>query len=424
MKLLVIADDFTGALDTGVQFKAKNTRIRICEGAAEKVFENLPADTQVLIVDAQTRHLPPETAYRRVYEIVRMAKALGVGCIYKKTDSALRGNIGSELTAALDAAGETTLHFVPAFPVMRRVTQGGIHYIDGVPVAQSVFGADAFEPVTNSDVAQIIAQQSPVCVQNVPVGQKERESEDKKIAVYDAQSDAELFQIASQLKTSGKLNLLAGCAGFAGMLPALLDLEQQEEGLPALAPRLLTLCGSINPITVRQLDRAEACGMARVCLTARQKLTSEWMDAPDGQALLAGWNETLKKTGSFLIDCGPVFDEAELARCERDYHVRREDLREQISGMMGKILRQMLKFGTPATVLVTGGDTLHAFLQEVGVTELCETRELVPGVVLTKIPYAGRDIALISKSGGFGEPELICKLLDMIKQTALLGETE
>ena len=204
----------------------------------------------------------------------------------------------------------------------------------------------------------------------------------------------------------------------------MLDLTTASGELPELPPRLITVCGSINPITVWQMDRAEACGMARVRLTARQKLTREWMDAPDGQALLAEWNETLKKSGGLIVDCGPVFEEAGLAYCEREYHVRREDLRECISGTMGKILRRMLEFGTPATVLATGGDTLHAFLQEVGVTELCETRELLPGVVLTKITYAGRSIDLISKSGGFGEPELFCKLLDRIKQTAPLGNAE
>ena len=54
IKLLVIADDFTGALDTGVQFKAKQTLIQI---ASEKCIESLKIsdhNLQVLIVDAET----------------------------------------------------------------------------------------------------------------------------------------------------------------------------------------------------------------------------------------------------------------------------------------------------------------------------------------------------------------------------------
>lgn len=59
--------------------------------------------------------------------------------IYKKTDSALRGNIGAELGALVAASGQKILPFVPAFPQMNRITKGGIHYIDGVPVTESSF---------------------------------------------------------------------------------------------------------------------------------------------------------------------------------------------------------------------------------------------------------------------------------------------
>ena len=152
MKLLMIADDFTGALDTGIQF-AKNgalTKLFIGSGWEEELFpESL---TEVLILDTETRHLSPELAYETVYRIVSKAKKFAVDCIYKKTDSGLRGNIGSELEALLDASGELFLAFLPALPEMDRVTIGGIQYANGIPVAQSEFGYDPFEPVHSSKV--------------------------------------------------------------------------------------------------------------------------------------------------------------------------------------------------------------------------------------------------------------------------------
>lgn len=90
----------------------------------------------------------------------KTAEAAGIPYIYKKTDSALRGNIGCELNAVMDASGEACLIFAPAFPQMGRVTRRGIHYIDGVPVADSVFGKDPFEPVTESSVREIVRKQS------------------------------------------------------------------------------------------------------------------------------------------------------------------------------------------------------------------------------------------------------------------------
>ncbi|RAZ93762.1 four-carbon acid sugar kinase family protein, partial [Klebsiella oxytoca] len=80
--------------------------------------------------------------YQVVYETAKRAWGLGIPYMYKKTDSALRGNVGSELTAVLDATGSRSLHFFPAFPRMHRTTEDGIHYINGIPVHESVFGRD------------------------------------------------------------------------------------------------------------------------------------------------------------------------------------------------------------------------------------------------------------------------------------------
>lgn len=162
VRLLVIADDFTGALDTGVQFAARGAATRVATDPAYDLSQ-AEAGIQVLVLDAETRHLPPEEAYQTVLRAVKGARAAGFTHIYKKTDSALRGNIGAELAAALDGAEGDRLAFVPALPGMNRVTRGGVHYIDGVPVAESVFGRDPFEPVTASSVEEIIAAQSGGC---------------------------------------------------------------------------------------------------------------------------------------------------------------------------------------------------------------------------------------------------------------------
>ena len=114
VNLLVIADDFTGALDTGVQFKANGSLIQLWTGEQENLFSALHSGIQVLILDAETRHMSPGQAYQTVCHIVSLAVEAGVPCIYKKTDSGLRGNIGSELTAMLHTPPGSTLF--PPFP--------------------------------------------------------------------------------------------------------------------------------------------------------------------------------------------------------------------------------------------------------------------------------------------------------------------
>ena len=105
-KIVVLADDLTGANDTGVQF-AK-------QGLASLVLISLPdppleLDEDVLIVDTQSRALPPAEAYERVARAVALFKDRGpFQALYKKIDSTLRGNLGSEIDALMDVCGLPT----------------------------------------------------------------------------------------------------------------------------------------------------------------------------------------------------------------------------------------------------------------------------------------------------------------------------
>mgnify|MGYP000791884948 FL=1 len=146
LRLLMIADDFTGALDTGVQLAAHGIPTQVVVGQADLSA----CSSTVLVVDTETRHLPAAKAAEAVARLTRSAVENGVGCIYKKTDSALRGNIGAELAALLKASGARNLPFLPAFPQIGRTTKKGVHYIDGVPVNESPFGIDPFEPVRHA----------------------------------------------------------------------------------------------------------------------------------------------------------------------------------------------------------------------------------------------------------------------------------
>ena len=163
--LLILADDFTGALDTGVQFAACGIPTRVVVG--EQV-DLAASDAAVLVVDTETRHLPAAEAYAVIAKLTRDAMSAGVFSIYKKTDSALRGNIGAELSALLKTSGERQLPFLPAFPQIDRVTRDGVHYISGVPVTESPFGIDPFEPVRHARVTELIGEQTDVPAHSFP----------------------------------------------------------------------------------------------------------------------------------------------------------------------------------------------------------------------------------------------------------------
>ncbi len=417
IQLLMIADDFTGALDSGVHLANSGARTVVVTGA--KIDWNaLAPDLEVLVVDAETRHLSAEEAYGIVHRIVTEAVSWGIPYFYKKTDSALRGNIGAELDAMLTASGEKQIFFLPAFPKIGRRTEAGVHYIQNVPVAESVFGQDPFEPVTESRVDKLIALQTKInatCLPNLKTA--EAVPETPGILVFDAESDQDLFTAGACLREAGKLRVLAGCAGLAAALPELLDLGDREQGgkLPDLDARLLVLCGSVNPITLAQLDTAEQSGFLRLRMEPRQKLQSGYWTSPEGISQLDAWEERLRQGKHSIIESNDPGSNAPTAAWAEAHGLCLEDVRQRISGTFGQILKAISARDIPGTLLVTGGDTLLQCMECMDIHELQPICEMAAGVVLSRFTYQGHNRYAITKSGGFGEPDLLLKLVERIR---------
>ncbi len=411
VKLLMIADDFTGALDSGVQFAVRGAKTLVVTNPAYD-FSQAEEDVQVLVLDAETRHLTPEAAYGVVFQATKNALKNGFTYIYKKTDSALRGNVGAELTAVLDAAGADSLAFLPALPKINRVTRKGIHYIDGLPVAESIFGHDPFEPVTTSSVAEIIHAQSKVPVALHELGAVEGESQ-PGIQVYDAETEEDLQRISRALGRK-RLRLCAGCTGFAAVLAELLEIQGTPPGLPDLLPPLFVACGSVNQVTLRQMETAEKAGFRHVHLTPVQKLEPGWLETEDCAAVMASWLEAVEKGKHFILDVNDPAGWSDTADYAKEQGLTTEDLRVRISSQLGLLVQRLLDQGLDTTLLCTGGDTLLALTRAVGVAELTPVCDMDTGAVLTAFVYLGKTYHIISKSGGFGEPDLFIRLAQSI----------
>lgn len=394
-QLLIIADDFTGALDAGVQFSSLGAKTLV---VTENDYDIKKAeDLQVLIFDAETRHISPEAAYKTVYDIVLRAKNNNIPYIYKKTDSGLRGNIGSELAGAMDALGLEEMSFIPAFPAMRRVTRNGIHYIDGVPVAESMFGKDPFEPVKFSDVREIIASQT-----------------DKKgIHVYDAETDSEMIEIAGHLGHEG-LKLTAGCAGFAGVLAHFLGYHGKSSEVPEMPEKLFMICGSVNPVTRSQVEYARDNGFKYVSLSVKEKLNPSWPGSPECINTAEKWLSEISGHNS-ILDANNPNEISKTNEYISQHNLTPDEVRLNISRSVTGAAKSIIDGGLDARLICVGGDTLLALMQAVGVHELVPMFEVEKGVVLTSFTYNAKSYYIMTKSGGFGEKELLVKLAEKIK---------
>lgn len=418
IQLLMIADDFTGALDAGVQFASHGAKTTVITDTVSQWSQDVQ-NVDILVVDAETRHMPAQQAYDTVHRIVIQGVQAGIPHIYKKTDSALRGNIGAELSALLHASGEKQLPFLPAFPQIGRCTKQGVHYIQDLPVAQSVFGKDPFEPVKESRVDKLIAGQTqdPVTVLP-PLDYGDALPEQEGILVFDSLSERDLSITAHRLMEGKKLAIMAGCAGFAAMLPQLLGTNtlHHEPVLPKLDSRLLVLCGSVNPITQTQLDHAQASGFLRLRMEPRQKLEPDYWGSDQGRQQLAQWLPLLQQGKHTIIDSNDPGSNQPTADYAKAQGLTLEDVRLRISGSLGQILKAISQENLPGTLLVTGGDTLMQCMNCMGIHEIEPLCEVEAGVVLSRFQYQGVSRYVISKSGGFGKADLLISLSCMLSE--------
>lgn len=420
IELLVIADDLTGALDTGVQFAGKGVQTKVLSCLPENGDTLKRSKTQVLVIDAQTRHLDGREAYWKVWGLVKSAKDAKIPYIYKKTDSGLRGNIGKELEAALMASGERYLTFIPALPQMDRVTVGGVHYVEGVPIHESPFGRDPFEPVRSSKVEDLFLD---ISIKTVLYGEHvhyERGT-DQEIGIFDARSEAQIKRIAEDLMGQGHLGVMAGCAGFASILCGLLCPKTRKMDVPRIPPRLFILCGSVNEITKEQIEYAQAQGMERVTMTPLQQFTPGYLGSKEGEKWLEDLKLNCERGVTCVVETG-ISAMEQMAAYRRQNHIPLEQARMTIAKTLGAVLDRLLDMGLEATFMVIGGDTLASCITQMHCSEITICRELGAGTVLSSIRRKGKEQWLISRSGGFGEPELLTEVELLVKHGLSAGE--
>ena len=80
-QLLLLADDFTGALDGGVQFAKRGCGVFV---STDGDFPE-EGDTDVIVMDLESRHLLPVDAYEKVYEKTEYAANRRIPFLYKKS---------------------------------------------------------------------------------------------------------------------------------------------------------------------------------------------------------------------------------------------------------------------------------------------------------------------------------------------------
>lgn len=374
--LAIIADDLTGACDTGIFF-AKVPTVAWCNLAS---FDATAADVHVFVTNS--RHDEPDVAAEKVRAAVHTAISAGLDVVYKKVDSTLKGNIGAEVEATLRASNKHQAFIAPAFPSMGRRIQGGCLRFDqphpGIaPNLLSTLRSQT--PLPISHLTAVTAEQGLIpAASDVP-----------QLFVFDTNEVNELRTIAAAAYDDLENSILVGSGGLARQLADLMI--PNHSTLPEIRPvphhktgPTIIISGSQNPVSAQQLQHLELSHGAQ----------THWLT----DATVANLAFTLTENRPLILKVG----------------ARTQEETTQLRSLLPAISKMQ-----PNGLVFIGGDTAG------WVCDISQTRGIMLGdEILRGLPHgtfiggllAGTRVC--TKAGGFGNEIALEKVFDHLTNLA------
>lgn len=353
--LRLIADDLTGALDSAAQFTG-------LAGPVAVHWRVPAAEPQgAFVLDTGTREKPAQVAARMLRALAPLIRPAPGHIAFFKLDSLLRGNAGAELSAILSAMPGTRCLIAPAFPHQGRIMRDG---------RQCIRKPDSSCTTTGEDLATTM-RKAGLTVHNAKPGT----TIPPGISLWDAANDAELHAIATAGLALDDDLLWCGSAGLAGALADVLNASPVHVPEPLPRP-VLGLFGSRHPVLLGQLAAADDIAVTHT-------------------ADLAPIRDRLAQ-GAILVSF-PLPD-----------GTAREAATAAITNRMRIVLDALPR---PASLIISGGETLRALCEDIGVTHLEATGQFEPGIPRLVFRGGAWDgVIVIAKSGAFGAPDLLARL--------------
>ncbi len=411
LPIFVVADDLTGAIDTGIYFRGASRRVRVGLDASRPWNLGLPTSF-IQVYDSETRILSPSKARDQVFSSVSrlMPSVLTMAYIYKKVDAALRGNIGVEIEAMLEASKRNIAVLAPAFPTTQRTVINGQLLLRGMPIHETEFSKDPLHPILTSDIVTVVSRTSSYAVQRLPLSTIRAgidairdfliwDSPIPRIYVADTESDPDLALLASAVGPSRSV-LPCGSGGFANALATVwvANRPMADVSLPPKCDKILIAIGSAHPSSRRQFAYLQ--GHRNVYTT---RVSPE--------AIIGDVTPLLESVTRGIL----AANESIVAVMLGDERVMSQDPKRLTAGL-ARVSRQKLvqwlqqdpecRIG----VMATGGDTVRSLAEELRAVAVWPQGVLMPGIPWSTLELPDTNIVLVSKAGSFGSEDTVASI--------------
>lgn len=393
-----LCDDLTGSSVQSILLKDRGFAVRQVIRPDGEIAP--PAGGEALVINCDTRRLPPpeaEAVFRRLVRAIPSYVAIG-----KRVDTTLRGHLLLETSVILAGRPGAVALVVPAYPASGRTTVGGYHLMDGALLERTEVARDALWPIGSSYVPGYFQKEFScrlLSMETVKLGPEAIGdalsriiAEGARVVAADAMDDGDIEAIA------------AGAASLAVEIipvdPGPFTAAFAGRKLRArTSPAALALIGSASAKTARQIAwAAERLRCATFTL-------SPGMGAEDALPELAAFIENLRDDEDLvLLRPGPeIIAGAEGAVSAALASLGREALRSLGDKICG--------------ILLSGGDTAAAFFEASGTSSLAPRDEIQPLIMGGRIidgEFAG--LPAVTKGGLIGEEDGIFRAVRWLKK--------
>jgi uncharacterized protein YgbK (DUF1537 family) len=364
MRVRLLADDRTGAIDTAVRFVPLAGPLLVSWDLANALSSTGSSSEGSLAFDLGTRELSDA----RSTELATSAAALlrDADLAYLKCDSLLRGSLAQEIVACLRAQHFAHCVIAPAFPAQRRITRDGRQWA-------AAHGSDDWQLAGPDLAAQLhelgfsVAKCRPG--DRAPPG----------VSLWDAETIEALQRIVAEGRRMSGRVLWCGTAGLAEAMAGAEPSRIETIGSP-----LLALVGTDHPVTLRQLSEVEPY---RVVFD------------PEHAAGIAAIETQLQQKGAAVVT------------------VRMPNVPERhlVASRIGESFTDLLaQLPRPGTLFVTGGETLSRVCAALDAEALEVQGEIEPGIPVSVLKGGKwQGVRVISKSGAFGNEGLMGRLISL-----------
>ena len=424
----ILADDLTGANDTALAF--------FQQGASASIWVSLPDNSEivqpecsaheprVVTVNTSSRYLSGANASEQVVNTVGyLEQSVQPAHYYKKLDSTLRGNVAVEALALVEALHADAGLIVPAFPAAGRTTVCGVHYLDGVPIAETELARDPLTPITTSSLPGLLEQGvSKARVAHIDLAVVRQGSEALVAAIHqqisnqavlmsvDAETEVDLETVAQAYGKSKHKLIPCGSAGLAQALSKhwFKGFKPNEQVVLPTVAASLVVAGSHTALTRQQVQQLQRCdNIATVTVPSDVALGLDSLTQV--KSLVMACCDAMKLGVSVILTtCSEPSSVDETIALATRHGMALDQSMGMPSKMLAEITKQVLEASQGKyRLVIAGGETAASVCEALGMQQLDICGEIEPA-----IPWmvsSEREVTLITKSGNLGSENVLVK---------------